>query len=489
MPAKVSRDADILVIGAGAGGLSAAIFAADEGAKVLVIDKGKQLGGTFNISEGTSSGVQTKMQFEAGILDDTPELFYADCMKEERARKHGDVELLKYYCRESGTMVDWLYDRGAYANAVRKCDKPMYGEVWSKGRIYIAESAKPYLEALLKEFNARVERGDVEYVLNTRVTGLISHEGRVTGVSVEDKAGKKSECHAPCTIVATGGFSGNLELMRKYKHPGAKAIVNVGWPDATGDALAWFDELNAKMVNMEEEMLPYMGTTPDPDDLSRPLAHMNMNKIGGGIWVDANGRRIYDEDCPLYWPPPRIAMAKAPGNVIFAIFDQKTRSGAESVFIDWFESCHKQTWEWFDQQVKAGKVMFKGNTIKELAARAEIDTAGLEETFRRWNAFVEKGKDEDFGRKTVTSKLDTPPYYAVMTIPSNLVSSGGPVTNVRAQCVDKTGKVIAGLYAVGEVGGYRPFGTGSGNIGCLVFGKQAGQQAAWEAIVKPGRGL
>jgi fumarate reductase flavoprotein subunit len=472
-----NNDADVIIIGSGGAGLMAAIFASDEGAKVLVIDKGSRLGGTFLISEGTSVGCQTKMQFEAGILDDTPDLFYADCMKEERARKVCDPEILKFYCHEAGTMIDWMYDRGAYVNAF-KCEKPMYGETWSRGRMYRVNSAKPYLAVLLKEFEQRVARGDAKYLLDTRVKGLVMNKARVTGVKCQDKRGVEKEIRGGAVIVATGGFCGNLDLMRKFKHPGAKAIVNVGWPDATGDALAWFGQVNAKMVNMDQELLPYMGTVPDPGDLSRPLAHLNMNKIGGGIWVDVNGRRIADEDCSLYWPAPRLAMAKAPENVVFAIFDHKTRTGAESIFVDWFESCHKQTWEWFDQQVNANQVIFKGNTIKELASRSGIDAVGLEHTFQRWNSFVASGKDEEFGRKSVSPRLDSPPYYAVMTVPSNLLSAGGPVTTVRTECVDATGKLIPGLFAVGEVTGYRPFGTGGMNTCCFVFGKQAGIHAS-----------
>jgi fumarate reductase flavoprotein subunit len=298
-----SRDTDVIIVGSGGAGLMAAIFAADEGAKVMVIDKGPRLGGTFLISEGTSVGCQTKMQFEAGIIDDTPDLFYADCMKEARARKVCDPEYLKFYCRESGTMIDWMYDRGAYASA-KKCLMPMYGEAWSRGRMYVVDSAKVYLEIILKEYKQRESRGDVRSLLDTRVTGLVTDKGRVTGVKCTDKKGVAREYHGGAVIVATGGFCGNLDLMRKYKHPEAKAIVNVGWPDATGDALAWFEQVNAKMVNMDQELLPYMGTVPEPQDLSRPLAHLNMNKIGGGIWVDLNGKRVSDEDCNLYWPAP-----------------------------------------------------------------------------------------------------------------------------------------------------------------------------------------
>lgn len=477
------RDTDLIIIGSGAAGLMAAIFAADEGAKVLVLDKGNALGGTFIISQGTSVGAQTKMQYEAGILDDTPDLFYADCMKEERARKVCDPENLKFYCQQAGTMVDWMYDRGAYVSA-DKCAKPIYGEVWSKGRMYRVNWAKTYLDIILKEYNQRVTRGDVNHILNTKVNDLISENGRVTGVSTTSKTGAKKDYYAGAVIVATGGFCGNLEMMRKYKHPGARAIINVGWADATGDALAWFSKIKAKMINMDQELLPYMGTVPDPKDITRPLAHMNMNKIGGGIWVDIDGKRVANEDVNQYFPPPRIAMSKVKENVLYTIIDNKIRTGADSIFVDWLGACEKKDWQWFDEQAAQGKVIFKADSIDQLASKAGINAEGLKNAINRWNVFVAAGKDDDFGRKSLTIKLDSPPYYAILTVPANLLSAGGPVTNIRTQVIHESGKVIPGLYAAGEVTGYRAFGTGGMNTGCWVWGKQAGLHAAWEALGK-----
>jgi fumarate reductase flavoprotein subunit len=478
---KNKRDADLIIVGSGGTGLMAAIYAADEGAKVLLIEKGSELGGTFIISQGTSVGTQTKMQFEAGILDDTPDLFYADCMKEERARKVCDPEILKFYCEQAGTMIDWMYDRGAYAKA-SKCEKPIYGEVWSKGRMYRVDWAKSYLDVILKEYQRRVDRGDVKHMLNTKVNDLISEKGRVVGVAITDKAGVKKEYFSGVVIIATGGFCGNLDMMRKYKHPGARAIINVGWADATGDGLAWLTKLGTKFVNMDQELLPYMGTVPDPKDITRPLAHMNMNKIGGGIWVDLDGKRVSNEDVNQYWPPPRIAMSKVKENVLFALIDNKIRTGAESIFIDWLGACSKKTWEWFDEQANQGKVIFKADTLEQLAVKAGISPNGIRETANRWNSFVASGKDEEFGRKSVSVKLDAPPFYAILTVPANLLSAGGPATNVRMQVLHESGKVIPGLYAAGEVTGYRAFGTGGMNTGCFVFGKQAGLHAAWEAL-------
>jgi succinate dehydrogenase/fumarate reductase flavoprotein subunit len=149
---------DVIVVGTGGAGLVAAMTAADEGAKVLQFDKARELGGTFLISQGTSSGAATIIQYEAGIYEDSPFLFYRDCMKESRAREVCDPEVLMFYCQHSGNAVDWLDSLGAYSVEERKPMPPIYGEFWEVNRTYMASSALKYLEVILREHKKRVER-------------------------------------------------------------------------------------------------------------------------------------------------------------------------------------------------------------------------------------------------------------------------------------------------------------------------------------------
>jgi succinate dehydrogenase/fumarate reductase flavoprotein subunit len=478
------KDADIIVVGTGAAGLMAAITAADEGAKVLEIEKRGELGGTFLISQGTSAGTQTRMQFEEGILNDSPTLFYMDCMKESRAREVCDPEILMFYCQNSGFAVDWLDSRGAYAPHERKCAGTIYGESWSVPRIYRVDWAISYLKVILAEHEKRVARGDIRYLLNTKVTSLIREGGRVAGVTTVDRDNVNKTYRAGAVIMATGGWSGNLELMRKFKFPGARAIINVGLPDAKGEGMMMCEAVGAKMVNMDQELLPYIGTVRDPKDSSKGIAHINMNSCPGAIWVDLNGRRVVSEEGGQYLPPCRIAMFKAPEMTLFVIFDEKMRRENVQVMVSWLGTVPERSWQWIDERAAEGEVVFKANTIEELARKAHIMPENLKETVMRWNGFVDAGKDADFGRQNVRYKLDTPPFYAIETVPANLISAGGPATNVRMQVIDTTGKVIPGLYAAGEITGYRAFGTGSLNTGCLVFGKQAGLMAAHEVILR-----
>lgn len=482
MPQKI--DADVIVVGAGATGLFAAMTAADEGAKVLEIDKGNELGGTFLISQGTSAGTQTRMQFEEGILNDSPTLFYMDCMKESRARDVCDPEILMFYCQNSGFAVDWLDVRGAYAPHERKCSGTIYGESWSVPRIYRVDWAKSYLKVILEEHDKRVGRGDIKYLLNTQVTSLVKERGRVTGVTARSNDGVEKVYHASAVIMATGGWSGNLELMRKYKFHGARAIINVGLDNAKGEGMVMCEAVGAKMVNMNQDLLPYIGTVRDPKDSSKGIAHVNMNSCPGAIWVDLNGKRVVSEEGGQYLPPCRIAMFKAPEMVLFIIFDRKMKDENMRVLVQWLGTIPERSWDWLEQRASEGEVIFKANTIEELARKTGVDLNNLRDTVAKWNGFVDAGKDTDFGRLNLKYRIDRPPFYAIETVPANLISAGGPVTNTRMQVVDTTGKVIPGLYAAGEITGYRAFGTGSLNTGCLVFGKQAGLMAAQEAMTR-----
>ncbi|MCX8126471.1 MAG: FAD-binding protein, partial [Dehalococcoidia bacterium] len=267
-----------------------------------------------------------------------------------------------------------------------------------------------------------------------------------------------------------------------YKFPGARAVINVGLPDAVGEGMNMCEAVGAKMVNMHQELLPYIGTVRDPKDSTKGIAHVNMNSCPGAIWVDLNGRRVVSEEGGQYLPPCRIAMLKAPEMTLFVIFDRKMKDEGVQVLVQWLGTIPERSWDWLEQRATEGEVIFKANTIEELADRTRVNRNNLVETVKRWNSFVDRGKDEEFGRKNVKYRIDTPPYYAIETVPANLISAGGPATNVRMQVLDTTDKVIPGLYAAGEITGYRAFGTGSLNTGCLVFGKQAGLYAAYEAL-------
>ena len=169
---------DVIVIGTGGAGLMAAMTAADEGAKVLQIEKQPEMGGVYADRGGTSTGAQTKMQFEAGI-EDSPYKFYNDCMKDPKAR-----------CQHAGQAVDWLDTLGSYPKG-RQPRQGIYGENWPTLRCCFLRN--DLLTFLLPEHEKRVNRGDIEVLLNTTVTDLLQEEGRIVGVRVKEKSAIEKE--------------------------------------------------------------------------------------------------------------------------------------------------------------------------------------------------------------------------------------------------------------------------------------------------------
>jgi len=476
----LKRNTDVIVVGTGGCGLVAAIAAADEGAKVLQFDKMPQMGGTWLISQGTSTGTATRIQFEAGIYQDTPHLFYADCMKESRAREVCDPEILMFYCQHSGQAVDWLDSLGAYSKEERQPKPPMYGEIWTVDRCYYAESALKYLKVILAEHEKRVKRGDIRVLMKTGVTDLLQEESKIVGVRARGEDGVERDYRAGAVVLCTGGFASNAELMRKYKFPQARDILSAASTCATGDGLIICQKVGAKLINMDQSLAPYLGGIPDPDNPGKAIAHVNMDKYPGAIWVNLEGKRVVNEYNGVYMPDTRLAMLNAPEMTLIVILDRKIKDENDPILISWF-GVTEHSWEWFEEKAEEGAIIKKANTIEELGHLLGIDAQALKDTITRWNRYVEAGEDPDFGRKNLTYKIENPPFYGMKTVPSVLISAGGPAINVRQQVLDVNGKIIPGLYAAGELTSFRAFGTGSLNTGCVVFGRQAGIMAAQHA--------
>jgi succinate dehydrogenase/fumarate reductase flavoprotein subunit len=479
---------DLVVIGAGAAGLCAAMAAADDGAKVLQIEKTDKPGGTFWLAGGSSSGVATRMQFEAGILDDSPSLWFSDCMQEAYVRDAYNPETLWYYCQNAGFICDWLDSLGAYPEEFRVPREPIYGEPWTKKRSYFTEAGiqggDKFLKVLLAEHEKRMKRGDVQLMLNTAVSDLIQDsEGKVIGVTVSDGSSKNHSARA--VVLCTGGFTSNIDLVRKYKWPNAANIASMGWHGCTGDGLTMCEKLSVKLAYMEQEMAPYPGGVPDPENPGRQLTAVNMDAYPGVIWVGINGKRMNREDAGMRMIETRLALANAPEMTLIAILDKKIKDENPSVFFNVYGAqvpSMNKTWEEFEQMAQEGSIVKKADTLDELAQKLELDPSVLKETINTYNGYVAGGKDLEFGRQELKYKIENPPFYGVKTCPTVVMSNGGPATNDKQQVIHENGRIIPGLYAAGEITAYRGMGTGSGNIGAMLFGKLAGRKAAEYAL-------
>ena len=475
-------EADVIVIGTGAAGMFAAMAAADTGAKVLNLEKMPKPGGVIGYRGGTIIGAQTKIQFRNGVFDDSPALFYTDMMRWETSREYSDAAVLRYYCDHSGEAVDWFDARGAFQPPLDKPMPGMYGDPWSVLRTCGIRG--PLLAYVMPDYQKRIDREDVTLLTGITVTGLLQEDGRVVGVRVKADGDNVTEYRTGAVVVCTGGFGSNTELVKRNL-PGARFIVSHTPAYARGEGLLMCQEIGAELVNMDHTMStgPYGGALPAPDNPSRPIAHVNLMKYPGAIWVSTDGKRVVNEDCGGYSPMAREAVKAAPGNIINVVIDSKIKAENTSILSGIFTTPPRD-WDWFDEKAAEGVIVKMANTIEELAVKLEVPVEALRDTVAEWNAAVAAGKDQEFGRTELGYRLENPPYYGIITGTMLIASMGGPAVNVRQQVLSEGSRVIPGLYAAGEVAGYQGQGSGSLHTGCVVFGWQAGACAAREALAR-----
>jgi succinate dehydrogenase/fumarate reductase flavoprotein subunit len=420
------------------------------------------MGEYYKDKGGTTTGAQTKIQFENGIYNDSPQLFYAECMKHRKAREYCDSEILGYYCQQSGPAVDWLDSLGVFAPHLRYPIPGTYGEDWSIPRCYYMRT--DIVKYLLKEYDKRVNRGDIEFALRTTVTDLIQEDRNIVGIRAKGKDGVKRDYRAGAVILCTGGFGSNLELLRKY---------------------IMCEKIGAKMVNLDHPicMGPYLGGVPNPKKPGRRIAHVNMTQYPGVIWVDLNGKRVVNEDAGEMNPEPKNALENAPDQTLMVILDQKIMDENPPILHRWV-GVPERSWEWFKEKAEEGVIIFKADTIEELGTLMGIDPATLKGTVDTYNGYVAAGKDADFGRQELVYKIQNPPFYGIKTGVLTPVSSGGPAHNIRQQVIDESDKVIPGLYIAGEISGFQGFGTATFSMGNIIFGKLSGKMAAWDILYR-----
>jgi len=206
-------ESDVIVIGAGGAGMMAAIAAADTGAKVLHLEKMPTIGGCWADRGGTFTGAQTKMQFRAGIYNDSPHIFYSDLMHWQSTRQYSQPEVLRFYSEHAGEAVDWLDSLGAFVPPMDKPFPGQYGDAWTVLRSYGIRG--PILRFILPQYQKRIDRGDVTLLTSTTVTSLIQKGGRVIGVRAKGESGMEGDYQSGAVIVCTGGFGSNPELVKR----------------------------------------------------------------------------------------------------------------------------------------------------------------------------------------------------------------------------------------------------------------------------------
>jgi len=436
---------DVLVIGGGGAGMTSAIAAAEKGAHVVLLEKMPILGGNTTYSTGGINAANTDLQREAGITDDSEEIFYEDTMK--GGHNKNNPELVKTLTENAKNAVTWLIERGMDLKEVG-----MFGGA-SKKRIHKPTDGKAIGPVLVAALKKKAEDLKIDIRLENKVIKLLKINGRVVGAEVDNK-GHFYRIFAKSVIIATGGFGANPEMVSQY-NPSLKGFGSTNSKGITGDGIKLVGDAGGQLVDME-----LIQTHPT---VVHQAADMITEGIrgDGAILVNREGKRFINE------LKTRDVVSEAilaqTGGSAFLVYDQEVADKAAA----------------YKGYVKFAK---QGNTIEELAKNAGINEADLVTTMKLVAQYAENQSDPDFQNdKGLVKPLTKAPFYAIEISPAVHHTMGGVKINTKGEVLGADGNPVAGLFAAGEVtGGVHGDNRLGGNAvaDIVVFGRIAGDNAA-----------
>ena len=485
-PKPRDKSSDVIVVGAGISGLSAALDLGRRGAKVTVIDMSSVFGGHAVMSQGSVSIVATPAQERAGIKD-SPDLAFQDF---HRWGEDPDSEWVRYYVDHSRSEIyDWLDELGV-----------RFSEVLSSSGNSVPREHQPVgrgIGLVTPIYRACLELGHVEFVWNGKVEKLLTENGRVVGVLVRDvRDGHERELHGKAVVLATGGFQSNLEMVREFwpsefRFP--ERILAGSGRNSIGIGHQMTQAVGGELVHMDYQWNYFTGL-PDPryPGTNRGLNATNLY----GILVNSEGRRFANFHGWAKVVMPLLLQQK--DATCWCLFDEAGKPFFSVSGSDWgdFKKVEKLI-------LQNPELVKKADTLEELAERAGLPVKNVVETVARYNELVELGEDQDFGRfgpgkpefsNKASPKIAKPPYYAMQTYPLTRKSMGGVAIDLRCRVLDKQKQAIPGLYAVGELTGLAGINGKAALEGtflgpCIVTGRVAARSLLKELeVLAPATG-
>ncbi|MDD3409446.1 MAG: FAD-dependent oxidoreductase [Eubacteriales bacterium] len=505
----VDATADVIVVGGGGAGLSAAITAAESGMSVILIEKTGVLGGNTLLSGGKWNAADTDIQsrtetvngqidtlkgflnedastYPEGYSDtlvalqkqitdylagdttnmfDSVELHIIQCYQGGLRQDldgnwiYGDFDLVKEFCEQSLPTLHWI--ENSWEMPFQDNVTTVYGGLWKRGHSPVDESSKG--AGYFTYGKAYADKLGVQFMMNTAGKSIIMEGDSAVGINAETSDGAAVTLHADKgVVIATGGYGGSVELVKQYNNywpalPDELTTNNA--PGITGDGIFMCRDVNADLVGMGFVQLMA---------LSHPVTNSNTGCSTNPeqtLYVNKEGKRFVNE----YAARDVIAAAafKQTDGMFYSIDDIDT---AHLRYTD------EQLQGWVDDGY-----IWVGNTIEELAEQIGVDPATLAETVTTYDGYVESGVDADFGKEVMDMTIKTGPFYATPHKPNVHHTMGGVHINTSAEVIDTNGNVIPGLYAAGEVcGGIHAGNRLGGNAvaDAFTFGRIAAQSIA-----------
>lgn len=488
-------DADVVVVGAGGAGMTAAITAAAEGKSVVILESQSMVGGNsvratggMNAGKtvyqdenefGESAGVEKTLKTAAEKYADNETITaLAKTVSEQWAAYQAnptgyfdsvelmeldtmiggkginDPELVETLCANSADAIDWLDEHGITLHNVSSFGgasvKRIHRPVNAEGKTV---SVGSYMIPLLQE---NCEKAGVKMMLDTTATEILTDaNGAAVGVKATGASGETVTVNAKAVVLATGGFGANLDMVVKYK-PELKGFMTTNAPGIQGQGIEMAQAIGAATVDMDQIQI-------HPTVEANTAALITEGLRGdGAILINEEGQRFIDEVGTR--DVVSAAEIAQTGSYSWLVVDQ-AMADASSVIQGYIKKGYTVT----------------GETYEELGKAMGVDAAAFAETMEKWNGYVEAKNDPDFGRTSFANPLNTAPYYAVKVTAGVHHTMGGLKINANTEVLNEKGEVIPGLFAAGEVtGGVHGANRLGGNAVAdfTVFGRIAGAAAS-----------
>ena len=488
-------EADVVVVGAGGAGMTAAITAAGEGKSVVILESQSMVGGNsvratggMNAGKtvyqdenefGESAGVEKTLKTAAEKYADNETITaLAKTVSEQWAAYQAnptgyfdsvelmeldtmiggkginDPELVETLCANSADAIDWLDEHGITLHNVSSFGgasvKRIHRPVNAEGKTV---SVGSYMIPLLQE---NCEKAGVKMMLDTTATEILTDaNGAAVGVKATGASGETVTVNAKAVVLTTGGFGANLDMVVKYK-PELKGFMTTNAPGIQGQGIEMAQAIGAATVDMDQIQI-------HPTVEANTAALITEGLRGdGAVLINAEGKRFIDEVGTR--DVVSAAEIAQTGSYSWLVVDQ-AMVDASSVIQGYIKKGYTVT----------------GETYEELGKAMGVDAAAFAETMEKWNGYVEAKNDPDFGRTSFANPLNTAPYYAVKVTAGVHHTMGGLKINANTEVLNEKGEVIPGLFAAGEVtGGVHGANRLGGNAVAdfTVFGRIAGAAAS-----------
>lgn len=461
--------ADVCVVGGGGGGLAAAISAAQEGAKVVVLEKCGIPGGSTNVSEGALNAVDPERQSKQGI-EDSVETFYTKTI--EGGNNEGDPTLVHYMTDNALDSVHWLESLGVkFKDEVGSAT----GSLGERSHYPATPSGNTYIRSFEEYIEENPDK--ITFLDETQVESLAIKEGKVIGATAVYKNEQKVVVNAKAVIIATGGFGANVDYRQKVntgvwnsvKLDDSIGCTNIK-PCAQGEGLQLAEEAGAELVGLPDIQLHPCGTPGT--GLMENIRTSGRNRIfvnkEGARFVNEGAKR--DELCEAIFAQPESTYWIVVNKVRYPSETEPDANGST-----------------IENMLALGSVV-AGDTLDELAEKTGMEAAKLKAAIDGYNAVIEGSATDEFGFEagnTADTQLTEGPWYACQKVPTVHHTMGGIRIDETGQALDAQGKAVQGLYACGEcTGGIHGSNRLGGNAiaDIMTFGRSAGVHAAKEAL-------